>query len=388
MADRQARSPSEDDPRDRTKFRNPESIAFLKRFGREHAARSSAQPQRSSLPPANDNNVSASRSGSEDDWRPQGNDDDQDVAVQAVETKKATEARFAHEAKKYRALSDAHEKEKNKENLHQGKDRAPEFAKPRAFVDPQDTAERVTWDESQGSTQQGQAPRNIKKGARSAVEKEEMSDPSEDESFQHNNRPVDVRKRRDVAPAAPRRAPVPVTQLPSRRPRSPQDEDYDEDGDEDDAIPREIREQVERHNRNPRADPPRNSQAQVAEEQRRVNRLAKNIVRAKAPAKVQTRRPWTEDQTSTLIEYIMEYGTSYAFIIKKLTEDGNDVLQGRDQIAMKDKARNIKTDYLKAGKELPHNFDKIPLNKALKDKLSAIGITYNDHTGLADYDDE
>ena len=42
----------------------------------------------------------------------------------------------------------------------------------------------------------------------------------------------------------------------------------------------------------------------------------------------------------------------------------------------------------RAGKELPPNFDRIPLNKALKDKLRSIGITYNDQTGLADYDDD
>lgn len=288
------------------------------------------------MPPLKDTNVAASRSGSEDLWRPQVNDDDQDDPVQAVETKKAIEAQFAPEAKKILALSDAHEKEKNKENLHHGKDSALGKAKPRAFVDPQDTAERVPWDESQQPTQQAQAARNSKKQARSAVEEEEMADPSEDESFQHNNRPVDVRTRRNVAPTARRRAPAPATQSPSRRQRSPQGEDYDEDGHEDDELP----------NRSYRADPPSRSQAKVAEEQRRVNQTAKKKVRTKAPLKVQTRRPWTEDETLTLIEYIMEHGTSWA-LIKKLDEDDNDILEGRDQIALKDKARNIKTDYLK-----------------------------------------
>jgi len=42
----------------------------------------------------------------------------------------------------------------------------------------------------------------------------------------------------------------------------------------------------------------------------------------------------------------------------------------------------------RARKELPPNFNKIPLNKLLKDKLSAIGVIYNDQTGLADYEDE
>jgi len=42
----------------------------------------------------------------------------------------------------------------------------------------------------------------------------------------------------------------------------------------------------------------------------------------------------------------MEHGTSYAFI-KRLDEKDQNVLERRDQVVLKDKVRNIKTDYLK-----------------------------------------
>lgn len=321
----------------------------------DSAARSSLipQPKQSLFPTVHGAKASESRNEVEDDWRPQLADEGEDDPFHAAEAKRTNIAKLALEARKFMAISNAHEKEKNKENLDQRKETASGRPKARAFIDRQESAERVTWDDSQPSNRQRSHSQKRKGRAQPPVEEEEMSDPSEDESFQQNNRPLDVRERRNIAPTAQRRTNAPARK-PSLRPAQPvrlsppPDNESEDTAQEDDDIQRQIRQEVERHNRGTPAQsqPLSRSQAQIAEQTKRINRLAKDQVRARAPTKVQTRRPWSEEETSTLIEYIMEHGTSYAFI-KNLDESDQNVLEGRDQIALKDKARNIKTDYLK-----------------------------------------
>ena len=74
-----------------------------------------------------------------------------------------------------------------------------------------------------------------------------------------------------------------------------------------------------------------------------VNAGAKRIT-AKQSKKVQSRKAWTERETGTLINLIEEYGTSWT-LLKESDTDG--VLKRRDQVALKDKARNMKLDFLK-----------------------------------------
>ena len=77
---------------------------------------------------------------------------------------------------------------------------------------------------------------------------------------------------------------------------------------------------------------------------KKVNRLAKRRV-GEVVQPVQTRKPWSAEATQRLIEYIEDdrYQTSWA----KIEHARDPLLQGRGQVALKDKARNIKFDYLK-----------------------------------------
>lgn len=59
--------------------------------------------------------------------------------------------------------------------------------------------------------------------------------------------------------------------------------------------------------------------------------------------KVQTRKAWTDLETETLINLIQDHGTSWKVLKDK---DLEKVLLDRDQTSLKDKARNIKLDYL------------------------------------------
>lgn len=78
-----------------------------------------------------------------------------------------------------------------------------------------------------------------------------------------------------------------------------------------------------------------------------VNMQAK-LVRARQNKRpVQRRRKWTTEEVERLLGLIEIYGTKWANIKKadEAHEDG-PLLEGRDQVALKDKARNIKFDYL------------------------------------------
>ena len=83
----------------------------------------------------------------------------------------------------------------------------------------------------------------------------------------------------------------------------------------------------------------------------KVNRYAKGLTGRTAAAKpAQTRRAWSQDETDCLIESIETCGTSWALIKQEdngSNGNGPKRLTSRDQVALKDKARNMKFDYLK-----------------------------------------
>jgi hypothetical protein len=83
----------------------------------------------------------------------------------------------------------------------------------------------------------------------------------------------------------------------------------------------------------------------------RINRVAKSFVAARGAHKVQVRRAWGKDATQRLIQLIEDddYGTSWA----KIEKLHDPLLEGRGQVALKDKARNIKVDFLKCVVPLP-----------------------------------
>lgn len=75
-----------------------------------------------------------------------------------------------------------------------------------------------------------------------------------------------------------------------------------------------------------------------------TNEVAKMTTAARTKKKVQSRKAWTDLETETLINLIQDHGTSWKVLKDK---DLKKVLLDRDQTSLKDKARNIKLDYLK-----------------------------------------
>ena len=85
--------------------------------------------------------------------------------------------------------------------------------------------------------------------------------------------------------------------------------------------------------------------SQGYEEYVRVNQSARQrmAVVTKPP---QSRSAWTGPETDVLYNLITEHGTSWKLLKEKDKAQGG-VLKARDQVALKDKARNMKMDYLK-----------------------------------------
>lgn len=252
----------------------------------------------------------------------------------------------------------------NKENLAQGlkyssdhvlqqssEQRPVETRKPR-LIDRQRGAVRINFD-SQVSTQSGVSDSREKNDngiqlSDGEDEQEQMSDASQDGGFQQDMRPNDVNSRRNFThlnqhsvaepgaalPRAQKRAGAPKeTRNPKRRPRRSERPIQQEDDEEDD-----FREAVTQQNYN---NIPTQSQIQ---NYKRVNASAKTRM-AERPKKVQSRKAWTDVETETLLNLIEEHGTSW--ISLKKIDGNNGKLANRDQVALKDKARNMKLDFLK-----------------------------------------
>ena len=83
------------------------------------------------------------------------------------------------------------------------------------------------------------------------------------------------------------------------------------------------------------------SQYRIANTMSKERKVLKQ--RTKPP---QTRTAWSEEETNQLLLLIEEHGTSWTRLMAKDNKAGG-FLQARDQVALKDKARNIKVDYLR-----------------------------------------
>jgi hypothetical protein len=92
---------------------------------------------------------------------------------------------------------------------------------------------------------------------------------------------------------------------------------------------------------------------------------------AASGAEIKSRKRWTIEETGTLINLITQYGVSWAQI-KKFDEVNGNILADRDQVNLKDKARNIKFDILKSRQPLPPNFDLVTLSATMKAKLATM----------------
>lgn len=217
----------------------------------------------------------------------------------------------------------------NKENL-----RTQASAEPRRhFTDRQANAQRVQWDDTQISqaANEGTIASSSAKRARTD-EIDDDYEVSEDEGFQQDSRPVDIARRGSRAPPAKRRAFVQVPFVPaSHRPIPAHDSQ------------RSARGSVAVDSGCSDDEPARSRSKSLARRYEIINSTAKAVVVAQNFREPRERHAWTEDEKAALIEGVEEYGCRWALI---KSEYGN-YLERRTQVDLKDKARNMKMDYIK-----------------------------------------
>ncbi|EXJ89413.1 hypothetical protein A1O3_02480 [Capronia epimyces CBS 606.96] len=92
-------------------------------------------------------------------------------------------------------------------------------------------------------------------------------------------------------------------------------------------------------------EPPRSQFSRVNQEAKLATRLSREI---HSSSQIQTRKPYTDAEIERLMEMVAMHGTKWALILQKdLGHPDGPLLQNRTQVQLKDKARNIKLDFLK-----------------------------------------
>ena len=251
--------------------------------------------------PANVTNGQTPLADQHHNWRPEDNEDED----------------IARDARASLAYRTQRETESNKENVAQ----IPESqrtltVKPRSMYDRHPLAEKVSPIGSRDSDANGQG-----------------SEISSDEDFQHQAEPSNAAMRRHSRSATKRPASNPAV-LQRRSPKKVR-----------------VQENTVSDTLNGSADVARDEQetelppSQAYEAYVRVKKSAKQrtAVMTKPP---QRRSAWTPAETEMLQHLITEYGTSWK-LLKEQDLEQEYVLEARDQVALKDKARNMKMDYVK-----------------------------------------
>lgn len=263
-----------------------------------------------------------------DDWQPPQIEDD---PMATEDSRRRVAASIVQHAQILAAAQ-------NKENI-QGSMASPYASAPRMgsqrpvlgprnlhYTDAQQGAQTVAWSETGFSQDIPSTSRAAKRGY--VPGEEEEPEPSQDEGFQQDDRNQDIAAKRRAKPGAGQ-------QRPAKRARMTQNEP------EDSAVQDNISAAVNEFNI--ANEPPEST----LEAYQNSHNRALNMTGSQ-PKKIQVRKAWTDEETGTLLALIEEHGTSWRLL--KEIDDGNDghqMLQGRDQVALKDKARNMKLDFLK-----------------------------------------
>ncbi|KAF7505116.1 hypothetical protein GJ744_001256 [Endocarpon pusillum] len=274
-------------------------------------------------------------------------------------------------------------RESNKENIYI-------TSRPKTFVDRQENAQKVPWgDESQETFSSTPLNKAISR-KRPRTHTQEADDKEDD--FENRWGANPHKRRKELSEKTDQRKTS--GRAPTKRNRSQISEidpDYEEDGDLDtDEGTKPLRsshrtppsrqppQRIAPRSSNTNTDSPPASSApppSTAQQLDFMRARAQDPTVAIKPRKLQTRTPYTPAEETRLIQLIEKYGPSYT-LIKQLDEQHEDgpLLLERSQIQLKDKAQDLKFQYLKFGAPLPVNFNKIPLRNRLKEQLEAMGV--------------
>ena len=197
------------------------------------------------------------------------------------------------------------------------------------IMDAQPNAQRVAFD-SQAFQEMATSSAGAKRGFTTMdAEGDDVDEPSQDQGFQEDARTFDAASRSAQKPATTSRTP----QRRTKKARISQAAQALDEATQDDVQPGPVTQ-----NDN---EPPSSTLGAYQRSKSKAQEFA-----ASQPKKVQTRKAWTDDETGLLLDLIEEHGTSWR-LLKQIDFDNLHILRDRDQVALKDKARNMKLDFLK-----------------------------------------
>ncbi|KAL4924575.1 uncharacterized protein BDV17DRAFT_209437 [Aspergillus undulatus] len=219
------------------------------------------------------------------------------------------------------------------------------------FIDRQQHAARISPisnSDSQGAV--GRVEERVsRKRARQSTES--ISDGGSD-IFDCDSRSVDVGSRRAKKPAE--------TQSRSKRPRL----EGLESRRDSNAV---TQNNVIQDNVDPESPHPRRSRSSVL-----------SPVPTTTKYKSTSKRLWTEAEDNRLIHLMREHGPSWSRLesqnLARAPQEGEVRLEGRDQVALKDRARNMKIACYREGRPIPEYLRPVGLKAADREKLRARGI--------------
>jgi hypothetical protein len=236
----------------------------------------------------------------------------------------------------YVASWEKHNLEKNKEN------------RPLPAGLQSNPGKRSRLDRQKDTDRSGYDPDYISPSSSHKRPRRERSEESQDAGFQEDHRLPDP-ERRSAAPVARLRSPIESPQSPPEMVRrQPSDEGVprvvrQNHGRAEAALPASARRAADGEYWEVEGEEEDQSSPIPAPSFREVNAHAKCVV-ARTTQKSRTtqkRIPWSEADTDDFIRLIKEHGCSWA----ELYRLGN--FGHRDQVALKDKARNLKVAFLK-----------------------------------------
>ena len=269
----------------------------------------------------------------DDNWRPTELIDDEELLTASDQISPPNPVARARQVVEFQARIDTRH---SRENISEHVDQQPMSRSKKSFNDRQDNAERLIFDSQEEvpsvSENQDQHPQRREDNTQKDVPAAEVQElnTEDEEGFQLDRRQITRQIRRAKKSSAKPSAPAPSVRrhspkrvLVASTVRNPSEE---------------ITSAVTRHEREDAAAP---SQLENYKNANKVAKL-KNSSQIKT---TQKRRAWTNEETEALIELIEEHGISWAFLKQK---DELQKLGQRDQIALKDKARNMKFDFMKS----------------------------------------
>ncbi|KAF2267944.1 hypothetical protein CC78DRAFT_32782 [Lojkania enalia] len=215
------------------------------------------------------------------------------------------------------------------------------------FFASQPNAERIEFGSGFEETQVIAGPSNKSKGKQPQREsprkrRRPVDDEESDDGFETEQRNARVQERRHNAPVIKKVRLGPSSSAPtSHQPAAGDvDEDYIPNEQEDSLSEREAPEMTEEA---PQEAPP--SSYALIKSQARSNRTIP--IRREHRTSRKPRVDWTEEAEIAFIEYMGLYPHQYSRILEHDKSTGRHLLEGRSQVNLKDKARNMAVNMIK-----------------------------------------